>query len=393
VPADIRLLSIAPYRFLPPSTGGHWAIAGLHEALGRQCEDVLISTQSNQPAKENSFRLYPILPDKASRYLPFAHFPEVKKIAQQTGCTHLLIEHPYMAPLAWRLSKSLKLPWYIRSHNIESERFRSLGKKWWPILRQYEQWAMRAANGIFFITPEEKEWALKNYGLSENRCHVAPFGTNLTAPPLRDNANAKLARNLGVSPDVPWLYFLGILDYAPNEEAVAFILNEIAPRLKAAGSEARIFIAGKNLNPALQAQIKATGGQVHYLGFVEDLSLFINACDVMLNPVLRGGGIKTKAVEALAYNKMVVSTQSGAEGLLPDVCAPNLLLAENGNWAAYFEQLRIALHSQPGIGAAFYAHYSWESIAGKVLDVMSASNEARRAAGMVAAAGLVEKGL
>lgn len=371
MPADIRLLSIAPYRFLPPTTGGHWAIAGLHEALGRQCNDIVISTRSNQAEKEYSFQLCPVFPEKAARYLPFAHWAEVKKTAQQTRRTHLLIEHPYMAPLAWRLSKSLNLPWYIRSHNIESERFRSLGKKWWPVLRQYEQWAMRTANGVFFITPEEKEWAIKNYSLLPGKCHVAPFGTNLTTPPLRHGAKEKMAEQLGISQDEPWLYFLGILDYAPNEEAVAFILNEIAPRLKAAGSEAKIFIAGKNLKPALQAQIKATDGQVRYLGFVEDLAQFINACDVMLNPVLRGGGIKTKAVEALAYNKMVVSTQSGAEGLLPEVCAPNLRIAADGDWEAYFSELKKAMSSQPGIGTAFYAHYSWEGVAAKVLEVMA----------------------
>ena len=45
-----------------------------------------------------------------------------------------------------------------------------------------------------------------------------------------------------------------------------------------------------------------------YAGFVDDITLFYKAADMLINPVIDGGGIKTKLVEALGYNMNVVTT-------------------------------------------------------------------------------------
>lgn len=341
----------------------------MHHYLGKLCQDHLVGTIDNGPADKYAFELHPIFPDKAKRYVPLCHYNTMVSIAKKFDVSHIYLDHPYMAPTAIALSKRLGIPWYMRSHNIESERFRSFGKKWWPVMRSYERFAMRNANGIFFITPEERDWAVKNFGLNAAKSHIIPYGTTLDAPPEgHEEAKKQVAKETGLDPAKPWLYFLGVLDYYPNEQAVVFILDEVIPRLKEAHTECEILIGGKGLSEKLQQQISDTPG-ITYLGFVPVLDTFLKACDIMLNPVILGGGIKTKAIEALGYNKTVISTQSGAEGILPEYCGDNLYISDDNDWYAFVANINKAITQQPAIPHSFYDNYYWGSIAQKVLDI------------------------
>lgn len=365
------ILSLTPYRVLPATTGGHWGIVSMHNALGTLCEDHLVGTLSNTSADAYSFHLHSVYPDNPKHYLPLFALGKIKQIAIRNRCQAIFCDHPYLAPTAISLSKQLKIPWFLRSHNIESERFRSLGKWWWKGMRAFEKGMMRNANGVFFITPEEQQWGMENYGIKQHRAHLAPYGTNLSkAPQGHLMAKSKLAATLGLDVEKPWLYFLGAMSYESNYQAVAHILNDLLPILQDRLADAPILIAGKGLPEDLQQQILATHGAVKYLGFVDNLEEFLQAMDVMINPVLSGGGIKTKAVEALAYNKMLVSTVNGAQGLDAIACQPNLLVAENGDWHGFANQIITAVKMTPDISATFYQHYNWDHIAAHVLALM-----------------------
>lgn len=369
---DIRILSIAPYRFLPLRNGGHQAIAKLHHYIGLQCPDHVISTTGNAD-NPFAFTLHKLFPDQRHRYIPRYALGKVLQVAKANNCTHIICEHPYMAFTAMAVSSKLGIPWFMRSHNIESERYRAFGKPWWPGLRAYERYAMQQANGIFFITPEDAQWAVKNFELPAAKCHDIPFGTDLQAPPAGHlSAKAQLAAEMGISKDVPWLYFLGALDYSPNAEAVKYILEEVQPRLDKSGQPYEILIAGNGLDEALQLEI-SNKKHIQYTGFVNDLDLFLKACDVMLNPVLKGGGIKTKAVEALGYNKTVVSTANGAAGLLPAVCGSQLLIAPDFQWDDFTNLVLQAMHCDAQMPDSFYHTYYHGHIANKVLRILDAT--------------------
>ncbi len=351
----------------------------MHDALGRHCQDHLLGTVDNGPANAYSFALHPVFPAGPLRYLPGYGFQSALDLARRFEATHIFCEHPYMAPLAIRLSRRLGLPWALRCHNIEADRFRQLGKKWWPLLRRFERFAMRHADLIFFITPEDRERAISCYGLNAQQCKLAPYGTPLQqAPHPVPDAKTKLATELHLNPRIPWLYFLGVQSYAPNAEAVGYIIHEIYPRLKNEGMNCEILIAGKGIREELMQQIEATNGGIRALGFVDDLVTFLNACDVMMNPMLSGGGIKTKAVEALAYNKMLVSTENGAAGLLPKACGNNLLITPDGDWDAFSKSIGVAVQKPSIIPDAFYKTYNWDAIAATVLSALTTKRPASR---------------
>ena len=73
------------------------------------------------------------------------------------------------------------------------------------------------------------------------------------------------------------------------------------------------------------------------LGFVEDLELYLTGCHVFLNPVHSGGGIKTKLVEALAFNLNAVSTENGAIGIDPGFCNEKLIDLSGHDWTSFAE--------------------------------------------------------
>ncbi len=367
-----RILSIAPYRVLPATTGGHWGIVSMHDALGKLCQDHVISTNDNGPESGYSFEMHRIFPPLARRYMPMYGLRAAAGIGLRYDATVIFCDHPYMAPLAIALSRKLKIPWVLRSHNIEAERFRHLRKSWWRIFHFYERYAMRAADGIFFITPEDCSAAIARYRLNPAKCHLAPYGTTLSGiPEGHDAAKHDLARSLSLNASLPWLYFLGVHSYAPNAEAVAHIIDQVHPRLKDAGLHYELIVGGKGLPVELQNAVSATAGGIRYLGFIEKLDPFLKACDIMLNPLTTGGGIKTKAVEALAYNKMVVSTANGAAGILPEVCGDNLLITPDSDWDAFSAAASVAMNRSPQIPAAFYQHYNWDSIARHVLSILT----------------------
>lgn len=364
------LLSLAPYRLIPAQSGGQLGILLPHHYLGKRCPNQLVGTVDNGPASSYAFHLHPIFPAHPQRYIPFLFTKELESLIRRYEVTHIYCDHPYMAPTAHLLSRRHRIPWFLRSHNIEYRRFRELGKAWWPLFYLFEKAMMRRASGLFFITREEAEGARATMGLEEVPYCIAPFGTTLKerpAPP--SGVKEKLASELGLDPSLPWVYFLGAMDYAPNQRALEHILEEILPRVRQQKGKLEWIIAGRGLpRPAISRIEKEP--EVHYLGFVPDLYPLIQSCDLMINPLTQGGGIKTKAVEALAYNKTVISTRSGAAGLDLTPLAPKLQISEDNDWEGFAQNLVQALGRDWITPDAFYSHYHWKGIAGKMLEFM-----------------------
>lgn len=370
---NCTIISLVPYRILPATSGGHLSITMLHHYMGLHCDVHILSTADNDAQHKYSFKVHRIFPRAIKRYLPNYGLRTMEKLGKDLQAQYIICEHPYMAPTAISLSRKLGIPWFLRSQNVESERFRSLGKPWWRIMYAWERYAMKHADANFFITPEDKDWSQQHYNLDASRCYAVPYGTPLAQRPQPiPTVKAQVAAGTNIDPHVPWLYFLGALDYAPNVEALEYILNDIAPRIETSGKPYEILIAGKNLSEALQQRIKDTPN-AHYMGFIPVLDTFLKACDIMLNPVMTGGGIKTKAVEALGYNKMVVSSRIGAAGLIPEACNPNLLVTTDYDWDAFTQQIIAAMDMQPAITDKFYDTYNWDKIATKILSVMKAT--------------------
>ena len=108
--------------------------------------------------------------------------------------------------------------------------------------------------------------------------------------------------------------FLGSLDWRPNLDGVARLLDDVFPAVQAAEPDAMLDLVGRN-PPAWLRRRAAESPGVALHADVPDVRPFLAECALMVVPLRIGGGSRLKILEALAAGVPVVSTRVGAEGL------------------------------------------------------------------------------
>jgi polysaccharide biosynthesis protein PslH len=125
----------------------------------------------------------------------------------------------------------------------------------------------------------------------------------------------------------PTVLLQGRLDYAPNVDGAIWLVDEVAPRLRALVPDARIRLVG---TPGYAVARLQHLPEVEVVGQVADMPPQLALADVIAVPIRYGSGTRVKILEAFAHQIPVVSTTLGAEGL--DVVAgEHLLVADTAD--------------------------------------------------------------
>ena len=103
-----------------------------------------------------------------------------------------------------------------------------------------------------------------------------------------------------------------------------------------------------------------------YAGFVDDISTYYLAADIFINPVIDGGGIKTKIVEALGYNVSLVTTKSGATGISKEITENKMIVVDDNNWDEFTTAI-LSISILKDIPESFFKHFYWGNIAEKAV--------------------------
>lgn len=115
------------------------------------------------------------------------------------------------------------------------------------------------------------------------------------------------------TPSKRGVIFWGDLAFPANAHAIRFFFDKVyEPYLAAAGVE--WCIVGRGAEPWVEAAARRYPS-IRVTGFVEDLYAVVSQYPVMINPMVSGGGIKNKVLEALALEMAVVSTPLGMESI------------------------------------------------------------------------------
>ena len=114
------------------------------------------------------------------------------------------------------------------------------------------------------------------------------------------------------------LLFVGTLNYAPNENAVKWLVEEIMPAIRASVGQdmAELTVIGRG--PTAELKAMAATGAFRLHGDVPDVAPFYEACHAVMVPIRAGGGTRIKILEAFGYGRVVISTTLGAEGIMAD---------------------------------------------------------------------------
>jgi polysaccharide biosynthesis protein PslH len=359
------VISIVSYPFLPAKNGGQKNIALFYKYFSRLHALTCIGAKKNDPGSAAGYSVIPLLSDSPLRYINLFYFFSVRKIIRREKASHLLLEHPYYGWLGLLLKRFCGVKLIVRSHNMEGLRWKSLGKWWWKILWLYERATHRSADYNFFIQEDDYRYAIQHFGLEAAKCTVITYGIEIDSPPPvaeRNEAGKQLRERYGIPAWHTLLLFNGAYQYAPNLEALRIILAEIRPRLIKKGFPHTLLVCGSGIPGEILAQASP---EFIIAGFVDRMEPYLLGADIFLNPVVLGGGIKTKLVEALGYGMNAVSTTSGAAGIDPTICDGKLGIAPDRDWDAFAGHVAMSGHLSTPMGAAYYRHFYWGSAAAK----------------------------
>ena len=354
--------------------GGQKGIALFYQYLSALLPVTIICTKNNELPNNLQAAFFPVLSNSKLRYInPFLFFT-IKNILKKNNCTHLVLEHPYYGWLGYLLKCSCNIKLVVHSHNIEALRFKSTGRWWWTILWKYEKFAYRKADIIFFITDEDRKFALENFSLNPAKCYTITYGFEISKIPSsqeKEEAKQQLRKLYQVNASEKILIFNGTLDYKPNLDAVDNILQYINPLLLANDDfKYKIIICGKGL-PASYGELKSYATKnIIYAGFVDDINIYFKGADIFINPVTDGGGIKTKLVEALGHDLSVVSTKSGAIGVPLPVTGTKMCVENDGDWQSFAKAV-FEVNTTVNTPPAFFDHFYWGNIAAKVKKIIA----------------------
>lgn len=113
----------------------------------------------------------------------------------------------------------------------------------------------------------------------------------------------------GRSHDEPLrLLFVGSADYGPYERGIAWLVQQVLPRLQEIVPTTLDVVGVPPRRP-----VAAAG--VAYVGRVPAVGGWYERCHAVVVPMFEGSGTRLKIVEAMAYGRPVVSTSLGAQGL------------------------------------------------------------------------------
>jgi glycosyltransferase involved in cell wall biosynthesis len=165
-----------------------------------------------------------------------------------------------------------------------------------PLIRSYERRTLALADTIIVTTKEERLRLKRLYG----RVADSVIPTAVDPGPMSTRADPQA---------IGWL---GALDYAPNRDGLLRFVKEAWGCLAAQGY--RLLIAGRSDSPEIANLERHKGIQL--LGYVENLTAFLNRISAAVVPLWAGAGIKVKTLTLMGAGVPVVSTHQGLEGVV-----------------------------------------------------------------------------
>lgn len=225
-------------------------------------------------------------------------------------------------------------------------------------MKRYESKHFLNFDGIAPLTSEDAQ-RIRSIGYS-GKMEVVPAGvdTDFFSP------------NPKIIPKPNTLFYLGSLDWMPNIEALHWIMKDLYPLLRSKFPNLELHIGGKN--PTTEILRYGSFQNVFIHPNLPSAPDFMRDFDIMIVPLLSGGGMRLKIVEGMAMGKTIISTSVGAEGIRYEN-GKDILIADSAE--EFIKQIELTLNNRQlkeniGLNAQKTAHnlYSWESIIENMVD-------------------------
>jgi glycosyltransferase involved in cell wall biosynthesis len=197
-------------------------------------------------------------------------------------------------------------------------------------LKKYEVMQLTKVDGVTTVTENDMQILKRNSPLIT--AMVVPFGIHLPTNLYNKKPNLKT------------LYFLGALDWIPNQEALNWFVKIVWPKILEAFPDFEFHVAGRNAPQGFINLLKGKRGIIFH-GEIPEASAFIEPYTFNVVPLFSGSGIRVKIIESMAYGKVVIGSSKAVSGI-PAVNGQHILLAETAD--DYLNHIK-NLISNPGL--------------------------------------------
>jgi FkbM family methyltransferase len=382
----------------PPIGGGRIRLLGLYHGLGSQLPTTYLGTYDWPGEAHRQHRLtntleeidIPLTPglfaaaselkervggrnviDVAFPLLAH-HAPEFVSAARRLAAEAdvVVFSHPWIYPLVKdALSNRTQRPLLVYdSQNVEGYLRATLlddggcGTELVSHVLEWEYQLCRAADLVVACCQDDRLLFHKLYDVDHAKVAVAPNGTfTERTRPATEAIRAECKSKLGLGTPAMAL-FLGS-NYPPNVEAAKFIIERLAPALPHI-----TFVICGGVGTALEASFLAhKGTNVRVTGMVseEQKTDYLAAADVAVNPMFAGSGTNVKMLDYLAAGLPIVTTPTGARGIIWGAEEAFLIREASGFEAGVRDISCNPQHARALGGAARRLaenRYSWEYI-------------------------------
>jgi glycosyltransferase involved in cell wall biosynthesis len=239
----------------------------------------------------------------------------LRKTFQEKEFDVIHLESLFMTTYCHTIRRYSKAKIVLRSHNLEymiwdrlaqkstNAAKRSYLKLLAKQLKKYEISIFNSIDGIAAITNSDAN-NYKELGCTKPMKTI-PFGIN-----VNDYLNYK-----GNQPTSNLSCFhLGAMDWQPNIEGVKWFVKDIWSKIIQEQPNLKLHLGGRKMPDLIIENYKNIPSIINH-GEVSSSNDFINQHDVMIVPLLSGGGMRIKIIEGMALGKVVISTKIGAEGI------------------------------------------------------------------------------
>ena len=180
------------------------------------------------------------------------------------------------------------------------------------LIKRYEN-KYSELNVCITATEDEKEKLERRFNL--NNIRIIPYGVDI-----------EHFKPTNIEEDFPNLVFVGNMRTKVNEHAIIYFYEKIFPLIQNEVPHVKLYIVGKD--PTEKILELSSDDSIIITGYIDDVRPYYARASIVILPIIKSVGFRTRALEAMAMGKAVIATSVATRGIdvTPD---ENIIIADD----------------------------------------------------------------